>query len=78
MYDTEMAKAKGEKWGHPRGLVLDFEGKAELNGVVFDNVLPGGIMATPAQRAAWKNVFYGKHNLAEPDELYYQPKPKGK
>ena len=51
--------------------MLNFAGEAELNGVVFDNVLEDGIMATPAQRTGWKNVFFGEHNLAAPENLYW-------
>ncbi len=71
MHDSEKAKANGKRWGNPKGAVLAFFGKAELNGVVFDNVLEGGIMVSPEQRATWKNISYGKHNLAGPDKLYW-------
>ena len=70
MHDSEKAKARGSRYGHPEGIVLDFAGKAELNGVVFDNVHERGIMVSPETRATWQNVFYGEHNLAEPDKLY--------
>jgi hypothetical protein len=75
MHDTEKARQRGEQYGHPKGIVLDFAGRAELNGVVFDNVLEEGIMVSPGQRATWKNVFYGEHNLAEPENLYYDLEP---
>ena len=71
MHDTEKARQRGKQYGNPKGIVLDFVGKAELNGVVFNNVLEEGIMVSPEQRAAWKNVSYGEHNLAEPEKLYY-------
>ena len=74
MHDSDKAKAAGKKYGNPKGSVLAFFGKAELNGVVFDNVLEGGIMVTPKQRATWKNVFYGKGNLGEPEKLYWDIK----
>ena len=74
MYDTEKAKERGKKYGNPDGIVLDFLGKAELNGVVFDNILEGGIMVTPEQKATWQNVSYGQHNLTEPAKLYWNPK----
>jgi len=77
MYDSDKARERGKRYGTPKGIVLDFEGKAELNGVVFDNVLEGGLMVSPEMRATWKNVSYGKHNLAEPDKLYWKPKPQG-
>jgi hypothetical protein len=74
MHDSEKAKAAGKRYGNPKGTVLAFFGKSELDGVVFDNVLEGGIMVSPKQRAAWKNVSYGKGNLAEPEKLYWIPK----
>jgi len=77
MHDSEKAKARGKgrgDFGNPKGIVLDFLGEAKLNGVVFDNVLEEGIMVSLEQRAAWKNVFYGDHNLAEPDKLYWNIK----
>ena len=76
MHDSEKAKAAGKKYGNPKGIVLAFFGKAELNGVVFDNVLEGGIMVSPETRATWKNVSYGKDNLAEPEKLYWNLKAK--
>ena len=75
MHDSERAREQGKRWGDPQGIVLDFAGKAELDGVVFDNVLEEGLMVSPEQRAKWKNVSYGKNNLAEPDKLYYDLKP---
>jgi hypothetical protein len=72
MWNTERARNEGAKWGKPDGIILDFAGKAELNGVVFDNCYEGGIMVSPEQRATWKNVFYGEHNLAVPDKLYWR------
>jgi len=74
MHDSEKARAAGKKYGNPKGAVLAFFGKTELDGVVFDNVLEGGIMVSPETRATWKNVSYGKNNLAEPEKLYWTPK----
>ncbi len=75
MHDSERAREQGKRWGEPKGIVLDFAGEAELNGVVFDNLLEKGLMVSPEQRAKWKNVSFGEHNLAEPDELYYDLSP---
>jgi len=76
MHDSERARKKGARYtsrnGKPDGIALYFAGKADLNGVVFDNVLEGGIMVSSEQRAAWKNVFHGEHNLAEPGKLYWK------
>ena len=76
LHDSEKARQRGGRYGHPKGIVLDFAGQADLNGVVFDNILAGGIMASDDQRAKWKNVFYGDHNLAAPDKLYWNPEEK--
>ncbi len=78
MHDSEKAKTRGKgkhgrDFGNPKGIVLDFLGEAKLDGVVFDNVLEEGLMVSPEQRATWKNVFYGEHNLAEPEKLYWEP-----
>jgi hypothetical protein len=61
----------------PKGIVLNFLGQAEFNGVVFDNILPDGLMVSPEQKATWKNIFYGEHNLAAPDKLYWEAKSEG-
>jgi hypothetical protein len=74
MHDSERARKHGARWGDPKGIVLDFAGEAELNGVVFDNVLEGGLMATASQREGWQNLFYGEHNLAPREKLFWNPK----
>ncbi len=75
MHDSEKARKLGKQWGNAKGIVLAFFGESKLNGIVFDNVLEEGLMVSPAQRAKWKNVFYGENNLTEPDELYYELNP---
>lgn len=77
MHDSEKAKRLGRQWGNAKGIVLAFLGEANLNGVVFSNVLEDGIMVSPEQRTKWKNIFYGTQNLAEPDRLYWNVKPEG-
>jgi hypothetical protein len=77
LYDTDEAKRAGaryERTSKVDGIAVFFGGTAELNGVVFDTVVPGGIMASPRQRATWRNVFYGERNLAEPKDLHYDLK----
>jgi len=74
MHDSAKARKLGKQWGDAKGIVLAFFGESNLNGVVFDNVLKDGIMASPRQRAKWKNVSYGDDNLAKPDKLYWNPK----
>lgn len=77
--EKAMARGKGRgDFGNPKGIVLDFLGEAKLNGVVFDNVLEGGLMVSPKQRATWKNISYGKNNLAEPGKLYWDLKAEDK
>jgi len=56
-------------WG-AEGIGCHFAGATEIDGVMFDNIHPGGIVATPEARAKWKNVFYGKNNLAKPEKLH--------
>ena len=53
MHDSEKAKMRGMRYGTSGGLVCYLAGKAELNGVVFDNVHAGGIIASPAVRKTW-------------------------
>ena len=77
MHDSERANAAGARYtrgGQPEGIVCYFAGQTEIDGILFDKCHPGGIIATPESRANWKNVFYGKHNLAEPDKLYWDLK----
>jgi len=71
LHDSEKAKAREKKWGTPDGIVCYFAGETNLNGVVFDNVLEGGIISTPAARASWKNVSFGPNNAAAPEKLYW-------
>jgi hypothetical protein len=48
-------------------------GKADLNGVEFNDFERGGIMLGDLSvRKGWKNVFYGKGNMGSEDELYAQ------
>ena len=77
LHDSERAKLAGQRYSRDSqvdGVALYFAGKADLNGVVFDNVLEGCLMVSPQQRAKWRNVFYGEHNLAEPEKLYWDLK----
>jgi hypothetical protein len=74
MHDSAKARKLGKQWGDAKGVVLAFFGESNLNGVVFDNVLEGGIMVSPEQRKIWKNISYGKNNLAEPEKLYWDLK----
>jgi len=78
MHDSEKAKRKaterGRNWGQPDGIVMYFAGDTPLNGVVFDNVYENGIMVPSAVRRTWNNVFFGEHNLAEPEKLYWDLK----
>ncbi len=70
-YDPEQTVARSRSYGPSDGLAFYIAGNAALNGVVFDNVLEGGIMAPAAMRKTWKNVSYGKNNLAAPEKLHW-------
>jgi hypothetical protein len=49
------------------------------NGVMFDHFHKGGIqMKNPDSRLKWKNVFYGEHNEAAPDELFKKHEHAGR
>ena len=51
----------------------------QLNGVMFDHFLKGGIeLKNPDMRSSWKNVFYGEHNEGTPDELFKKHEHAGK
>ncbi len=55
----------------PHGIDMLLLGDASLDGIEFNNVLKGGIaMPDLAARDAWKNVTYGKDNLAPTPELF--------
>ncbi len=55
----------------PHGIDMLLLGDASLDGVEFNHVLKGGIaMPDLAARNAWKNVTYGKENLAPSEELF--------
>jgi hypothetical protein len=46
-------------------------GKTSFDGVLFDDVLKGGIGITDLQgRSHWKNVVWGDRNFGLPDELF--------
>jgi hypothetical protein len=60
------------------GIGCYFAGQTEIDGILFDRVYPGGIIVAPEARAKWKNVFYGKNNLAKPEKLYSDLKAEGK
>jgi len=55
----------------PRKIDMLLLGKVDLDGVLFDDVLKGGILLPdPQVRLQWKNVFYGEKNQGPPEELY--------
>jgi len=55
----------------PRRIDIVLLGKVDIDGVLFEDCLKGGIMLPdPAARLQWKNVFYGDTNGAKPDELF--------
>lgn len=55
----------------PHGIGMMLLGTLRLDGVVFDDVLKGGVkLGDPAARSAWRNVTYGSGNAGKPDELF--------
>ena len=44
---------------------------------VFTNTGTLSVTVAPEARAKWKNVFYGKDNLAPPEKLYWNLKAEG-
>jgi hypothetical protein len=69
-HDPAETVVRSRSYGPCDGLAFYFAGQAILNGVVFDNVLEGGISAPADIRKTWKNVSYGKNNLAESGKLH--------
>lgn len=57
----------------PDGLMAVFLGETDFNGVHFDGFYEGGIVVKSGDRSRWKNVTFGKNNLAEPDKLFREP-----
>jgi hypothetical protein len=52
-------------------LTMTLLGKLNPDAVEFNNIERGGItLSEAALHRQWKNVFYGKHNGGEPDELF--------
>jgi hypothetical protein len=55
----------------PHKIDMVLLGSVTFNGVVFDDVLKGGVLLPdPAARSRWQNVFYGDNNDGKPDELF--------
>jgi len=77
-YRAKAPKSRDMALWNPEGIVCYFAGRTEIDGIVFDKVYPGGIIATPEMRAKWKNVSYGKNNLATPEKLYWDLKAEDK
>ena len=81
-YDAAQVRILGDKTGLgaellgkletlPPKIDMVFLGKVELDGVLFDDVLKGGIMLPDLTiRSRWKNVFFGDKNEGKPDELF--------
>jgi len=83
VFSVDPAKARlviesnvpGVKLPGGRGLELSLAGKAELNGVVFDQFLASGIrLANPSARKGWQNVFFGPNNAGGERELFASAK----
>jgi len=57
----------------PDGVIAVFLGETDFNGVHFDGFYEGGIVVKKSARSGWKNVTFGKNNMAEPDKLFREP-----
>ena len=67
------------KNGTPHRIDMVILEDIQLNGVLFDHFLAGGIeLKNPENRLIWKNVFYGKYNEASPDKLFKKHEHAGK
>jgi hypothetical protein len=77
-YRAKASKARDMALWNPEGIVCYFAGRTEIDGIVFDKVYPGGIIVSPQARAKWKNVSYGRNNLATPEKLYTDLKAEDK
>jgi hypothetical protein len=66
--DAEFAKLYNSI---PRKITAFFDSGVSVDGVMFDNVHPGGLLVRDAAtRQAWKNVQFGPGNTGKPDELF--------
>ncbi len=55
----------------PRKISVVFRDSVVLNGVEFNDFRKGGIrLANPADRAKWRNVFFGDRNAGRPEDLF--------
>jgi len=76
-YRAKAPRARDMALWKPEGIVCYFAGETDVDGILFDKTYPGGIVVAPEARAKWKNVFYGKGNLAAPEGLYWNLKTEG-
>jgi hypothetical protein len=55
----------------PRKITLAIDNGVAVDGLILDNVHPGGLLVRDAaERAKWKNVQFGPNNSGKPDELF--------
>ena len=65
----------GKKASGTNGIALQLAGDVQLNGVLFDYVMQGGIaLHNPAMSKTWTNVSYGKNNAASGSKLFAKMK----
>lgn len=57
--------------GMPHGIRMVLLGKTQLDGVVFDDVLAGGIqMSDASARRQWRHVAFGAGNFSQSEDLF--------
>ena len=67
-----------DSYPHKEKIKLTLLGKTNLDGVLFQDVRPGGIaLADPATSKAWKNVTYGEKNEGPGDKLIVKHTGRG-
>jgi len=65
----------GKKASGSKGIAMQLAGDLQLNGVMFDYVMKGGIaLYDKNAKQSWKNVFHGKNNAGSESSLYTQMK----
>ena len=59
------------KGGTPHRIEIVILEDVQLDGVLFDHFLTGGIeLGNPEIASTWKNIFFGKHNEGPPGSLF--------
>jgi hypothetical protein len=79
LMDEEDDRQILSKNGTPHRIEMVILEDVQLNGVLFDHFLAGGIeLKNPEIVSGWKNVFFGKHNEGPPQALFEKHEHAGK